>query len=194
LKRDIWAVQRSRRDLLRRKGVRSPSLRIADTERLVLRELSPDDAVFLCELLNDASWLQNIGDRNVRTQQQAEQYIQDKFIGSYRSLGFGMYLVELKNGGDPIGLCGLVKRDSLPDPDVGFALLPRFWNRGYAYEATQAVMSYASTALKVSKLLAIVKPDNSSSIKLLERLGFSEEGVYRLPSGGTDLKLYAIGV
>jgi ribosomal-protein-alanine N-acetyltransferase len=169
----------------------SPSLRIAETERLVLRELSPDDAVFLCELLNDASWLQNIGDRNVRTQQQAEQYIQDKFIGAYRSLGFGMYLVELKDGGAPIGLCGLVKRDALPDPDVGFALLPRFWNRGYAFEVTQAVMSYARSTLKLSKLLAVVKPDNASSIKLLERLGFCHEGVYRPSSGTTDLKLYA---
>jgi RimJ/RimL family protein N-acetyltransferase len=169
-------------------------LRIAETERLVLRELSPGDAVFICELLNDPSWLRNIGDRNVRTPQEAERYIQDKIIASYKSLGFGMYLAELKNGGDPIGLCGLVKRDSLPDPDVGFALLPRFWNRGYALEATKAVISYARTELKLSKLLAIVKPDNASSIKLLERLGFCEEDVYRSPGGATDLKLYAIAV
>jgi RimJ/RimL family protein N-acetyltransferase len=169
-------------------------LRIAETERLVLRELSPDDAVFICELLNDPSWLRNIGDRNVRTPQEAKQYIQDKIIASYKSLGFGMYLTDLKNGGGPIGLCGLVKRDSLPAPDVGFALLPRFWNRGYALEATKAVMNYASTALKLSKLLAIVKPDNVTSIKLLERSGFSQQGVYRPPNAATDLKLYAIAV
>jgi RimJ/RimL family protein N-acetyltransferase len=169
-------------------------LRIAETERLVLRELSADDAVFICELLNDPSWLRNIGDRKVRTPQEAEQYIEDKMIGSYKFLGFGMYLAELKNGGAPIGLCGLVKRDSLPDPDVGFALLPRFWNCGYAFEATKAVMSYARTVLKLSKLLAIVKPDNVSSIRLLERLGFCQEGVYRPASGGTDLNLYAIAV
>jgi RimJ/RimL family protein N-acetyltransferase len=169
-------------------------LRIAETERLVLRELSPDDAVFFCELLNDPSWLRNIGDRNVRTGQDAEQYIQDKIIGPYKSLGFGMYLAELKNGGEPIGLCGLVKRDSLPDPDLGFALHPRFWNRGYGFEASSAVMSYARTALSMSKVLAIVKPDNASSIKLLERLGFCQQGVYHPPSGGTELKLYAICV
>jgi RimJ/RimL family protein N-acetyltransferase len=169
-------------------------LRVAETERLVLRVVSPGDAVFICELLNDPSWLRNIGDRNVKTPQEAEQYIQDKIIGSYKSLGFGMYLAELKNGGAPIGLCGLVKRDSLPDPDVGFALLPRFWNRGYAFEATKAVMSYARTALKLSRLLAIVKPDNASSIKLLERLGFCQEGEYRPPSGGTELMLYTIAV
>jgi ribosomal-protein-alanine N-acetyltransferase len=174
--------------------VSSPALRVAETERLVLRELSAGDAVFLCELLNDPSWLRNIGDRNVKTPQEAEQYIQEKFIGSYKALGFGMYLAELKDGGAPIGLCGLVKRDSLPDPDVGFALLPRFWNRGYALEATNAVMSYARTALKLSKLLAVVKPDNVSSIKLLERLGFCQEGQYRPPSGGTDLMLYTIAV
>ena len=87
-----------------------------------------------------------------------------------------------------------MKRDSLPNPDVGFALLPRFWNRGYALEATKAVMSYAGTTLKLSKLLAVVKPDNVSSIKLLERLGFCQEGVYRSPSEAIDLKLYAITV
>ena len=87
-----------------------------------------------------------------------------------------------------------MKRDSLPDPDVGFALLPRFWNRGYAFEATKAVISYARTALKLSRLLAIVKPDNASSIKLLERLGFCQEGEYRPPSGGTELMLYTIAV
>jgi RimJ/RimL family protein N-acetyltransferase len=174
--------------------VSATSLRIAETERLVLRELSPNDAVFLCELLNDPSWLQNIGDRNVRTPQDAERYIHEKFIGSYKSFGFGMYLAELKNAGSPVGLCGLVKRDSLPDPDVGFALLPRFWNQGYAFEATKAVMSYARTGLNLSKLLAIVKPDNVSSIKLLERLGFCPQGVYHPPNGATDLTLYEITV
>jgi ribosomal-protein-alanine N-acetyltransferase len=174
--------------------VNFPTLRIAETERLVLRELSPDDAVFMCELLNDPSWLRNIGDRNVRTSQQAAQYIEDKIIGSYRSFGFGMYLAELKDGGDPIGLCGLVKRDSLPAPDVGFALLPRFCKCGYALEATRAVIRYAHTEFKFPTLLAIVKPDNVSSIKLLERLGFCQEGDYRPPSGGTQLKLYTIAV
>ena len=163
---------------------------IAATSRLVLRRIVAGDAGFLCALLNDPSWLKNIGDRNVRTPEDAEQYIHDKLVASYTCHGFGMYVVELKSSGSPIGLCGLVKRDSLPNPDIGFALLPAFWNRGYGLEAAKAVMIYARRELNLSTLLAIVKPSNAASIKLLEGLGFIQDGLHRTPSSGEDLLRY----
>jgi RimJ/RimL family protein N-acetyltransferase len=167
---------------------------IAQTERLILRHLVPGDAEFLCRLLNEPSWLQNIGDRGVRTPLDAQQYIQDKFIGSYESLGFGMYLTELKSDSTPIGLCGLVKRASLPGPDIGFAYLPEFWGHGYAYEASAAIMRYSRSGLGLAKLLAIVKPDNARSVRLLERLGFCHDGEYLVPSSNELCGLYAAAV
>jgi RimJ/RimL family protein N-acetyltransferase len=173
---------------------RSCPLQIAETERLTLRRLVPGDAEFLCGLLNEPSWLQNIGDRGVRTPVDAVQYIQDKFIGSYESLGFGMYLTELKSDSTPIGLCGLVKRASLPGPDIGFAYRPEFWGHGYAYEASVAIMRYSKSGLGLAKLLAIVKPDNAPSVRLLERLGFAREGDYRVPSNNELCSLYGAAV
>jgi RimJ/RimL family protein N-acetyltransferase len=169
-------------------------MHIAQTDRLVLRHVGPGDAQFLCRLLNEPSWLQNIGDRGVRTSLAAEQYIQDKFIESYESLGFGMYLIELKSDKSPIGLCGLVQRGYLPGPDIGFATLPEFWGSGYAFEASAAIMRHARNGLGLSRLLAIVKPDNSRSVRLLERLGFSQEGECRVPSTDELLNLYAAAV
>jgi RimJ/RimL family protein N-acetyltransferase len=169
-------------------------MNLAETERLVLRHLVPGDAEFLCRLLNDPSWLQNIGDRGVRTPREAEQYIQDKFIASYESLGFGMYLTERKSDKAPIGLCGLVKRGFLPGPDIGFAYLPEFWGSGYAFEASAAVMRYSNSHLGLAKLLAIVKPDNVRSVKLLERLGFAAEGECCVPSTDELVSLYGATV
>jgi RimJ/RimL family protein N-acetyltransferase len=169
-------------------------MHIAATERLVLRRVVATDAQFLCRLLNEPSWVQNIGDRGVRTLPDAERYIQDKFIGSYESLGFGMYLTELKEEKTPIGLCGLVRRGYLPGPDIGFAYLPEFWGRGYAFEAAAAVMRYSSSGLGLAKLLAIVKPDNIRSVRLLERLGFAAEGGCRVPSTDELLSLYGAAV
>lgn len=170
------------------------TVHIADTDRLILRHLVPGDAQFLCRLLNEPSWLQNIGDRGVRTPLAAEQYIQEKFIGSYESLGFGMYLVELKSDQSPIGLCGLVQRGYLPGPDIGFATLPEFWGSGYAFEASAAIMRFSRSGLGLSKLLAIVKPDNVRSVRLLERLGFTHEGECRVPSTDELLNLYGAAV
>jgi RimJ/RimL family protein N-acetyltransferase len=169
-------------------------MRIAETDRLVLRHLGLADAPFLCGLLNEPSWLQNIGDRGVRTSLDAQRYIQDKFIGSYESLGFGMYLVELKGQQTPIGLCGLVRRGYLPGPDIGFANLPQFWGSGYAFEAAGAIMRYSRSGLGLAKLLAIVKPENIRSVKLLDRLGFTQEGECRVPSTDELVTLYGAGV
>jgi RimJ/RimL family protein N-acetyltransferase len=164
--------------------------RIATTPRLVVRRVGSEDAPFLCELLNDPAWLRNIGDRGVRDSTAAAQYIQDKIVVSYGVFGFGMYLMEQRSSGVPIGLCGLVKREALPNPDLGFALLPAFRSGGYAFEAAAAVLDHAREVLDLSVVSAIVKDDNAPSIRLLERLGFRQEGRYSPPGAGEDLRLY----
>lgn len=175
-------------------GKQASAVLIAETERLLLRHVIAADAPFLCRLLNEPSWLQTIGDRGVRTAQDAELYIRDKFTASYESLGFGMYLVELKAQKAPVGLSGLVRRSYLPDPDIGFANLPEFWGGGYAFEAAAAIMHYSGNDLGLTKLLAVVKPDNVRSVKLLQRLGFSQEGDCRVPSTDELLSLFGAAV
>ncbi|HET7306923.1 MAG TPA: GNAT family N-acetyltransferase [Gammaproteobacteria bacterium] len=164
---------------------------IAHTERLVLRQMEPADALFLCRLLNEPSWLQNIGDKGVRTPQDADAYIRTNFVGVYRVLGFGMYLVESRKQARPMGVCGLVKRNGLPHPDIGFGFMPEFRGRGYAFEAASAVVEHAR-ALGFEKLLGIAKSTNCPSIKLLEKLGFRSEGLTRLATSAESLRLYGV--
>ena len=149
---------------------------ILETERLRLRRLSVDDAEFILRLLNEPSFIHNIGDRGVRTIEDARAYILKGPIASYEKFGFGLLLVEEKETGVPVGICGLLKRDVLEDVDIGYALLPEFWSQGYAFESASAVMSYASEKLGAKRVLAVVNPDNQSSIRLLEKWVFSTRG------------------
>lgn len=148
---------------------------LLETERLNLRELAFDDAPFILTLLNDPSFLRYINDKNVRNLEDARQYMLNGPMNSYARNGFGLYLVELRESKTPIGLCGLLKREELPDADIGFAFLPEFWGKGFAFEAAVAVMKDARERLKLTRLLAIVMPDNHASIKLLEKLGMKFE-------------------
>jgi RimJ/RimL family protein N-acetyltransferase len=150
------------------------------TDRLILRRLSTDDAAFILELVNDPGWLRFIGDRGVRTLDDARQYILSGPVDMYERLGFGLYAVELKDSGALMGMCGLIKRATLPDVDLGFAFLPRFAGQGYASEAAAGVLSYAHQALGLARVLAITSPDNERSIKLLERIGFRFQGMLQL--------------
>ncbi len=154
---------------------------VLETPRLTLREAVSSDAAFCLALLNDRSWLENIGDRGVRTAADAERYISDSLRPPYQALGFGLYVVQLKSGARPIGLCGLLKRDFLSAPDLGFALLPDFVGSGYAAEAARAVLSHAQGKLGSEQLYAIVQARNHRSIRLLERLGFRHQGPCRTP-------------
>jgi RimJ/RimL family protein N-acetyltransferase len=156
-------------------------MHILQTPRLNLRQLTVDDGAFMLALLNDPAWLQYIGDRGVRTLDQARDYLRKGAIDMYARLGFGLYLVELDATHEPIGICGLIKRDTLPDVDLGFAFLPRFRGGGYAREAAAATMSYARSTLGMQRVVAIVSPENASSIALLEKLGFRFEQSLRLP-------------
>jgi len=159
---------------------------VLETERLLLRPLTTDDAPFILTLLNEPSFLRFIGDKKVRNLEDARQYILTGPMASYERHGLGLLAVVLKASQTPIGMCGLLKREELPDPDIGFAYLPDFWGQGFAFEAAKAVMNDARESLKLSRILAIVNPDNDASIKLLERLGLKFERVKG------DVKLYAL--
>lgn len=150
----------------------------ATTERLVLRELTSDDAdaAFIVELLNDPDWLRYIGDRNVRTPEDALAYLARGPIAMYERHGFGLWLVARRADGAPLGMAGLIKRDSLPDVDIGFAFLPAYRSAGFAREAAEAVLALAWTRYALARVVAIVSPDNAPSRRLLERLGMHFEG------------------
>lgn len=157
------------------------SVTVIETERLVLREVVEADAPFILALLNSPGFLENIGDRGVRTEVEAAGYIRDKIIASYRELGFGMWLAETRRGGAPVGLAGLVKRDGLDTPDVGYAFTPDAWGQGYAKEAAAAVVAHAMGPLGVPKLAAITTPENFASMAVLRKVGFTFQRVIQLP-------------
>lgn len=162
------------------------------TERLVLDQLTEDDAPFLVELLTDPSFLRNIGDRGVRRQEDVAGYLDGGPRASYRRHGFGLLRVLERASGEPIGVCGLIRRPTLDDVDVGFALLPRFWGRGYAFEAAERVARHAFEELGIRRLVAITNPDNAGSIRVLEKLGMRFERTIRLEAGQPKLRLYAL--
>ena len=162
-----------------------------ETERLVLRHLANRDAEFIRGVLNEPSFLRFIGDRGVRTTDDACRYIQDGPVASYARYGYGLLRVGLKADDTPIGICGVLKRDTLPEPDLGFSLLPPWWSMGYAQEAANAVMRHARGALGVGRILAITSMDNESSIKLLGKLGFRFERTIRLGEDKEELRLFA---
>ena len=164
---------------------------LLDTERLTLREITTDDAEFLLGLLNEPSFIQNIGDKNVRTIEDACLYALNGPIASYKQHGFGLYLVALKGTGESIGICGLVKRESLPDADIGYAFRPAYWRQGYALEATTAIKQHAFSVLGHEHLLAIVNPDNASSIRVLEKIGFKFKRMVRMSPDAPEICLYS---
>jgi RimJ/RimL family protein N-acetyltransferase len=164
---------------------------VLETDRLRLRRLSVRDAAFIVELLNDPGWLRFIGDKGVRTLQHARAYLLNGPIAMYARTGFGLYLTELKETRTPIGICGLIKRETLDDVDLGFAFLPRYQANGYAYESAAAVMAYGKDALGLTRIVAITDPENHASARLLEKLGMRLERSIRLQEDATELRLYA---
>jgi len=166
-------------------------LKILETERLLLRRFSAEDAEFILALLNEPSFIQNIGDRNVRTLDDARAYILNGPVASYAKNGFGLYLVLLKETNESIGMCGLIKREGLEDVDIGYAFLPKFWSRGYAVEAAQAVKAYAKEVAGLKRIVAITDPANEGSVRVLEKLGLRFEKMVRLSEDDIELKLFA---
>lgn len=165
---------------------------IIQTERLHLRTVSPDDAPFYLELVNDPSWIRFIGDRGIRTVDAARAAILDGPVAMYERLGYSLYLVQRRSDGAAMGMCGLIKRDVLPDTDIGYAISPRYWGQGYAYEAAAAVVAHARGPLGLPRLMAITSPDNDASIQLLGKLGMRFVERIHLEGWHEDSNLYRL--
>lgn len=163
---------------------------ITDTERLQLTLLSSEDTAFIIELLNSPGWLEFIGDRGVKTREAALNYIEKGPLSDYEKHGFCLFKVALKGSQIPIGLCGLLKRDFLDHPDIGFAFLGEYGGQGYAIESSLAVMNWAKKQLNITKVLAITLPENKRSIGLLKKLGLDYERMVQYPDGA-ELCLYS---
>ncbi|MET0981082.1 MAG: GNAT family N-acetyltransferase [Telluria sp.] len=164
------------------------------TERLLLRHMTANDAAFLLGLLNEPPYLRFIGDRGVRTLEAARDYILTGPADMLRRLGFSFYIVELKETGRPVGVCGLAKRDFLDDVDIGYAFPSQYWGQGYAYEAASAVLAHAKNDIGLTRIVATVRPDNAASVKLLEKLGLRFERTLQ-PVGETpELHLFGMAL
>jgi [ribosomal protein S5]-alanine N-acetyltransferase len=146
----------------------------------------------MLELLNEEPFLQNIGDRGVRTLADASAYILNGPIASYDRFGFGLYAVELKGSDTRIGICGLLKRDSLEDVDIGFAFLRKFWGQGYACESAGAVLGYGWKTIGLKRIVAITMPENHAAIKLLEKIGLRFEKMFQMPGHAGESALFSV--
>jgi RimJ/RimL family protein N-acetyltransferase len=166
-------------------------MKVLETQRMILRWFEPGDAAFILELVNDPDWLRFIGDKKVRTLDDARAYIEKGPVAMYAKYGLGLYLVELKDGAVPIGMCGLIRREGLADVDIGFAFLPSFRGSGYAFESAQATMDYGKRVLGLKRIVAITSPGNEDSSRLLEKIGMRFESTVRMPGGDEELRLYA---
>jgi RimJ/RimL family protein N-acetyltransferase len=163
--------------------VARPGRLVCETPRLHVRRLGADDAAFMLALLNEPSFLQNIGDRGVRTLEDARTFQSNGPLASYEQHGFGLFHVGLKATGETIGICGLLKRDWLDDVDVGFAFLPAFWSKGYAFESALGVIEWARHTLGITRVLGLTKPDNLGSMRVLEKLGLEFSRMVTSPEG-----------
>lgn len=163
---------------------------VLETARLRLRHLGDADADFILELLNEPDFLRFIGDRGVRSTEDAREYIRTGPGASYQTHGFGLYLVEARESAERVGICGLLKRDALEDVDVGYAILQRHWRRGYALESAAAVLEHARDALGIERVVAVTVPGNAGSVRVLERLGMRYERMVRLPGQEQESALY----
>ena len=165
---------------------------IAETNRLLIVKVTLADAPFMLELLNTPNWIKYIGDRNVKTVEEAEAYLKNGILKSYKDSGFGFYKLLLKEEGNKvIGLSGLVKREQLDDVDIGFAMLPDYEGKGFGLESSLEIMKFAEYHLQLKKIVAIVTPTNQNSIKLLEKIGLSYEKTINPFDEEEELLLYA---
>ncbi|MFH4964746.1 GNAT family N-acetyltransferase [Gaetbulibacter sp. M235] len=164
---------------------------IAETNRLVISKISLEDAPFFLKLVNTPNWIKYIGDRNLKTIKDAEVYLTNGILKSYKELGFGFYKLQNKFDNESIGICGLVKREQLEEVDFGFAFLPEFEGQGFGFEASTAILKLAQEKFQLKKLLAITLPINSNSVKLLEKLGFTYEKKVKPFEDDEELLLFA---
>jgi len=164
---------------------------IVETKRLRIRELTVDDAEFIFGLVNEPSFLENIGDKGLRNLEDARRFILEGPWASHREQGYGQFLVELKESGDPVGVCGLLYREALDVSDIGCAFLPKYWRRGYAYESACAVMEYGRSTLGIDRIVGLTSEENAASIKALEKLGMSFERMVKMSDDDPGTALYS---
>jgi RimJ/RimL family protein N-acetyltransferase len=176
--------------MMARADVRAGALQL-ETARLKLRPLTENDAAFYLRLVNEPSWLRFIGDKGIRTLDDAREAILNGPIAMFARSRIGHFLVESRVDGASLGVCGLIQREGLSDPDIGYAFLPEFWKQGYAYEAAAAVLDYGRTRVGLKRIVAITSPDNWNSIALLEKLGLQFERMLALRDGEDEVKLFA---
>ncbi|WP_286829664.1 MULTISPECIES: GNAT family N-acetyltransferase [Kordiimonas] len=167
----------------------SPTYAI-ETERLRLREATLDDADLALQIYNSPGFIEFVGDRGLRTTDDAKAYLEKNLLGSYAKNGFGLYIVELKASGEPVGMCGLVDRPGLDAPDIGFTFLPDHMRMGYGYESAAAVLDYGRNKLGMTRILAIVDPKNAKSIGLIEKLGMVFDRKIQLPGDDERISQY----
>jgi RimJ/RimL family protein N-acetyltransferase len=164
---------------------------VCESARLSLRHLYDSDAPFIVTLLNDPDFLRNVGDRGVRNEDDARRYLAQGPLASYARYGFGLWLVELRSSAVAIGMCGLLRRDTHPDVEIGFAFLPRYRGQGYALEAGRATTHFATHRLGLTRVVAITAPDNAASGAILEKLGFRFERLVHFTADG-ESRLYVL--
>ena len=167
-------------------------MNLIETPRLQFRQLEPADAPFIFELVNDPDWLRYIGDRNVHSDADGVRYIRNGPMASYARHGFGLWRVALRDGDIPTGICGLLKRDTLPHPDIGFAYRPAHRGHGYGLEAAEATLRYGRTKFGLRTILAITSPDNDRSMALLRKAKMRFEGTVRLSPDQRESRLFSI--
>jgi RimJ/RimL family protein N-acetyltransferase len=165
---------------------------IVETKRLILRKITIEDAEFVLRLVNEPSFVSNIGDKGLKTIDDAERFILEGYWTNQERSGYGMFLVELKRGGDSIGGCGLLYRKVLDVTDIGFAFLPEYWNRGFAFEAADAIMEYGHSTLGVNKIVGLTSADNLGSINLLKKLGMDFEKTVKMSDDDPGTVLYSL--
>ena len=159
-----------------------------DTERLELHPFTEADADFVLRLLNEPSFLRYIGDRGVHDLESARRYIADGPVAGYARHGHGLLRVVRRADCASIGMCGVLRRDALPDPDIGFSFFPDYWSQGYAQESARAVMDHARQSLDIGRILAITTQDNGPSMRLLGKLGFRFDRMVTM--GAEELRLF----
>ncbi|RPD97701.1 N-acetyltransferase [Aureibaculum marinum] len=164
---------------------------LLNTDRLLLDFISENDAPFLHQLMNNPSFIKNIGDRNIKTIGDAKNFIKSRFLKSYKHNGYGYYIIKIKETNEPIGFCGLVNRIELDIIDIGYALLPKFTSKGFAFEATKALYNYAQQTLNIPKIAAIIEPTNTKSLALIKKLGLKYKKKVQLPEEDIECLLYS---
>jgi RimJ/RimL family protein N-acetyltransferase len=162
------------------------------TDRLILRHFSLDDAAIVLKLLNEPSFKKFVGDKGIKTLDDARSYLEKGPLESYVSNGYGVYLTLDALAEFPVGMCGLFKRDNLEQPDIGFAFFAHSCGKGYARESARAVIEHARETLALTMVCAVVDADNIRSTSLLEKLGFQYKRPYRMPNGDVDLNYYEL--